>query len=306
MVSGIYKITISDDALFYIGSSRHIKERTATHTRLLRSRKHHSYKMQRDYNVNKTLRVEIIETCEESTLIEREQFYIDTLNPHYNICKVAGRTTNRKMSAEQVLKQSRPIVQIDMITTNIIGEFQSATVAHQQTGVKQTSITTCCRKRYKSAGNFYWSYKDSYTPTDFVSKPQSNKRRPVIQLTMEGNFIKKWASISEAIKKGGFNRSINNCCLGRTKSSQGYVWAYENNPFNPQLPIQKLVHMYSKDGTYIKSFAHSQDAQDQLGIARTTIAKLCKKSLTNNLAGGYRWSYEKTNKLALYCKQKHK
>lgn len=36
---------------------------------------------------------EVLEFCEPDTLIKREQFYIDTLNPQYNILKVAG---NRK------------------------------------------------------------------------------------------------------------------------------------------------------------------------------------------------------------------
>jgi len=37
--------------------------------------------------------IEILELCNKEELIQREQFYIDTLNPEYNCCKIAGNTT---------------------------------------------------------------------------------------------------------------------------------------------------------------------------------------------------------------------
>jgi hypothetical protein len=33
---------------------------------------------------------EILEYCDSSNVIEREQYYIDLLNPEYNILKTAG------------------------------------------------------------------------------------------------------------------------------------------------------------------------------------------------------------------------
>jgi group I intron endonuclease len=40
--------------------------------------------------------LDILEYCESSILIKREQYYIDTLNPEYNILKIAGSSFGYK------------------------------------------------------------------------------------------------------------------------------------------------------------------------------------------------------------------
>jgi group I intron endonuclease len=35
-------------------------------------------------------KLEILEYCEPSNCLEREQYYLDSLNPEYNILKIAG------------------------------------------------------------------------------------------------------------------------------------------------------------------------------------------------------------------------
>jgi group I intron endonuclease len=42
----------------------------------------------------------ILEYCDSSVVIEREQYYMDLLNPLYNICRIAGSTSGRKHTAE--------------------------------------------------------------------------------------------------------------------------------------------------------------------------------------------------------------
>lgn len=51
-------------------------------------------------------KLEILEYCEPSVLIEREQYYIDTLNPEYNILKVAGSLFGYKHTIESLQKMS--------------------------------------------------------------------------------------------------------------------------------------------------------------------------------------------------------
>jgi group I intron endonuclease len=50
--------------------------------------------------------LEILEYCEISVLIEREQYYIDTLKPEYNILKVAGSLFGYKHTIESLQKMS--------------------------------------------------------------------------------------------------------------------------------------------------------------------------------------------------------
>lgn len=51
-------------------------------------------------------KLEILEYCDPSVLIEREQYYIDTLNPEYNILKVAGSLFGYKHTTESLQKMS--------------------------------------------------------------------------------------------------------------------------------------------------------------------------------------------------------
>ena len=50
--------------------------------------------------------LEIIEYCDKKELIEREQYYIDLLNPSYNILKLAGSSLGFKHSEETKRKMS--------------------------------------------------------------------------------------------------------------------------------------------------------------------------------------------------------
>lgn len=54
--------------------------------------------------------LEIIEYCDPSNCIEREQYYIDLLNPEYNILKTAGSLLGFKHSKESIEKISDSLV----------------------------------------------------------------------------------------------------------------------------------------------------------------------------------------------------
>jgi group I intron endonuclease len=48
--------------------------------------------------------LDILEYCESSVLIKREQYYLDTLKPKYNILKIAGSSLGYRHSPETLLK----------------------------------------------------------------------------------------------------------------------------------------------------------------------------------------------------------
>lgn len=102
MKSGIYKIrNISNDEC-YIGSAVNFNKRWQLHLYELNNNCHHSLHMQRAWNKysQKSFRFEIIEKCEKTVLIEREQYYLDYLKPEYNICRQAKTRLGLKCSKE--------------------------------------------------------------------------------------------------------------------------------------------------------------------------------------------------------------
>jgi group I intron endonuclease len=54
-------------------------------------------------------------------------------------------------------------------------------------------------------------------------------KKPILQYSLDNNFIKEWDSLSGAAKELNiYVGCINNCLRGRTKSSYGFVWKYKN------------------------------------------------------------------------------
>ena len=64
------------------------------------------------------------------------------------------------------------------------------------------------------------------------AKLQTNRHgaKAVLQYTLDGEFVREFPSTMEIIRTYGFRQShINECCLGKAKSSYGYVWKYKND-----------------------------------------------------------------------------
>lgn len=95
-LSGIYKLIINGK--FYIGSAVNIGIRLSKHLLDLERNKHHSIYLQRSWNKYQKISVEIVELCDN--LIEREQYYIDLLNPVFNLCLNARNCTGVVRSQE--------------------------------------------------------------------------------------------------------------------------------------------------------------------------------------------------------------
>lgn len=105
----IYKIeTISG---FYIGSA--VKPRDRKNQRLSHLRRgiHANTMLQRAFDKygENGLNFSILEECGVDDLLNREQFYLDTLNPKYNILREAGRVTGFVMSEESKAKRVKTL-----------------------------------------------------------------------------------------------------------------------------------------------------------------------------------------------------
>ena len=102
--SGIYKI-YSIFGGFYIGSSVNLYTRLCDHQRKLFSATHYN-RGGLQYNFDKygpeALDYEILEFCVKTELLQKEQHYIDTLNPDFNIRRIVNREP--KMTIPEALK----------------------------------------------------------------------------------------------------------------------------------------------------------------------------------------------------------
>lgn len=107
--SGIYQIqSLIKPENIYIGSACNITHRKICHLHLLRKNKHDNNILQNHFNKygESDLQFTTKELCLKQDLIIREQYHIDTLNPYFNILKIAGNCTGRITSEETRKKQS--------------------------------------------------------------------------------------------------------------------------------------------------------------------------------------------------------
>lgn len=111
---GIYKIVNKINQKSYIGSSVRLVYRHKRHLSDLRTNQHHSIALQRAYNKygESNFEFTIIEYCNDSNILEREQYYIDNLKPEYNICKIAGNCLGVKHSEETINKRAESLKKV--------------------------------------------------------------------------------------------------------------------------------------------------------------------------------------------------
>ena len=134
-ISGIYCIINIKNSKKYIGSSKNIRQRLWSHRAELRHNKHENSHLQNAWNKygEHNFDYYILEKCEESLLLEKEQLYIDTINPEYNMNKETQRppctkesrikqsNTRKKLYAEGKLKPS--FKHITTYVYNLDGNF---------------------------------------------------------------------------------------------------------------------------------------------------------------------------------------
>jgi excinuclease UvrABC nuclease subunit len=189
--SGIYMITnkLTNDK--YIGQSIDISNRFKHYFNLSYIKSKDSFRISRaliKYGYS-NFSVTILEYCDKSELLIREQYYFDKLNPQYNILKIAGSSLNskykektktkiiqslkevneksvqkalsRKYSDDTKLKKSavsgKPVYIYEKFSSsgfNLIGSFVSARRAGKFLGISGSTVI-----KYMNSGEIF---KDRY------------------------------------------------------------------------------------------------------------------------------------------------
>ena len=115
-ICGIYKIQSKNKPeRIYVGSSINVHRRWNEHKSRLLAGEHWNAKLQRHFNKYgwDDLEFSVIVGCDKNSLISFEQFYIDALDPWFNLVKIAIHGNNpvsgnkgRKLSDEHKRKIS--------------------------------------------------------------------------------------------------------------------------------------------------------------------------------------------------------
>lgn len=238
-ITGIYSITNKINNLIYVGSSiSDIHSRWRYHIRDLRANKHHSAKLQNAYNKygEESFAFSVVEEVENLDLvIKKEQFYLDALNPFYNICQIAGNCKGRKFSIESKLKMSN--------SAKSRGLNESLKL-QQQPKFKDTEdskfCTSCnifhirsefysnkgrtCKKAYaiKRPSRVIEGLRKAHTKK--ISKPIIAKSQTeIIEFESMRDCVRKLSLICPKI-----NRTQIKFAIANDKFYYGYTWSFKN------------------------------------------------------------------------------
>lgn len=206
----IYKIVNKLTNECYVGSALNFYKRKYYHLYDLKKQKHHSPVLQNSWNKygNDVFEFIVIEEIDISkNLIIREQFWIDKLNPKFNIAKIAGSPLGVKHTLQSRINMSN---------------------AHKgkslkEMGHKNGCNCTVCTPRKKEQHPNFGKNREIRT--------RIKLSKPIIQLSLDGNIIKEWIGASDAAKILGISQShISSCCreeYGR-KTYKGFIWKFKN------------------------------------------------------------------------------
>ena len=113
MATGVYKITCVDNNNYYIGVSKNIHRRWEQHKYALKKNKHHSPKLQMDWDIygEASFSFEIIKECEYSEAKSLEEKIIEDENPIYNMSDLKEVIKNKAILFEKkIMEIARPFI----------------------------------------------------------------------------------------------------------------------------------------------------------------------------------------------------
>lgn len=275
----IYKITNLINNKVYIGkTSRSLETRWQEHRK-------NFYKLQDKMAIHMAMfkygseafDLEKIENCNESNINEREQYWIDYYNSYNN-------GYNSTLGGEGSVKV----------------DYQEVLSLWKQ-GLNLQQITNKMKIDRHTASNILKIYN--------ITEKEIFRRgigRPVLQYTLEGKFVNRFDSITDAVNNMGKNNigAIKNCCNKTSKSAYNFLWKYEDD----NTSIEEIIYDFKKSGKGKTKKVLQYDLNDNF-IQKHNSCREAARTINapyhvginscclgrQKTAYGYKWKYEDDN-----------
>ena len=272
----IYKIRHIESGRLYIGQTIYsLRRRFNQHIKNAYSAGSHCYNSHLQKAIRKygaeAFEIEEIEKCDDSLLDEREKYWIkfyDTVHKGFNMA-YGGAGTPRYDSSD-FLREWNNGLSVTEISKKL-GTCDRTVSAHLING--------------------------GVTKEEIRKRGYESIKGKVYQYDLDGNYIAEYptaAAAERAFKRNGIANILDN----PEKSACGFLWSRRKaDHIEPYCGFtsRKEVHQYSADGDYIKSYKSVGEAAREVGCSHANIVAVCNGKV--HACYGYRWSYEKTEKL---------
>ena len=249
MITGIYTITNILNNKIYIGFARNIDKRWIRHRKDLKNNSHHCKHLQDAYNKygKDNFKFEVLVKCEKQFLASEEHYWSNMLGLYDENYGYNTRPTHPHGKVEQT-KETR-----DKISASNIGK--------RRTDDSKKKMSDKALARF-SKGDTPWNkgkkgfvvkedVKEKIKQTMLSKHRNSNhgvgvlKRRPVLQYSLDGEFIKEWESLTEASLYFSGNKCsrIYKVCENNQKKAYNYYWKWKL-PNNLQIVVNSVKKYY--------------------------------------------------------------
>lgn len=162
-------------------------------------------------------------------------------------------------------------------------------------------------KHYRKLGNKLTnatSGGDGLTMGNQTSFKVGQNGKPVVQLTLEGEYVKTYPSVRSAEKQFGVRTRIRHVCNGTRKTAKGFIWTYEEDYLKltkEQIVAKskkvkfknsgqfkkgrkgtrnKAVKVYNFNDDITKEYESCRDSDIALGIPKGTTCVYASKGFT--------------------------
>lgn len=121
---------------------------------------------------------------------------------------------------------SRRVAQYDA-KGDFIAEFESCGDAFRKTGISRGSIQQCASGKRRFGGSYIWKYTtEAKFPTKTTDKHFFEKKK-ICQYSINGNFIREYASITEAAKCVNRSKSSIRQAIIKNGTAAGFLWKFK-------------------------------------------------------------------------------
>ena len=167
---GIYMIINLINGNRYIGSSKNIQQRLQTHRSSLRHNHHYNIHLQNAWNKYGEAKFDysVLEFCKENIRISREQYYVNTLKPEYNVSieivelppnskesrLKLSRTRKQRMAEGLIKKTNCTKIFVYNLQGTFIKEFDSEMDACKELGLTRSGILKTLKGEQKQHHGF--------------------------------------------------------------------------------------------------------------------------------------------------------
>lgn len=265
--SGIYCISNTINSDCYIGSSKDVYNRLHTHKCLLKNNKHKNKHLQSAFNKYKiqNFNLKLIEECSLECLLEREQYYIDTLKPKYNKNNKVTEVYIHKWTDEERIQASekqKAVYQNQKINPswkkifvydlngNFIKMYEGITLFAKEVNAVPRSISRALKYwtgvykqfqlRYENDSRPISKYKRTNTRKGKIQKT-SNEKKKIIKFYLETKCRLK-TSDAFKVKLSWLNKFLKNNNINIIDK----ICGRKDNIKVNNTEFEKIKEMYSK------------------------------------------------------------